>query len=197
MGIWLVRHGETALNATRVLQFPETPLSERGIEQAQRLARRLTAAPVDEILTSDHTRARMTADVIERALRVPVQIEPLLQERSFGALRGTAYADLEEDVFAPDYAPPGGERISEFQARVARAWLRVTERASRLDGDLVAVSHGLVCACVLDRHVDLTDGGPSQGLANTAVTYVEGPPWAARLVGCTAHLDRIPEKAPV
>ena len=40
MNVYLVRHGETDLNARRVLQPPATPLSERGLEQARRLAAR-------------------------------------------------------------------------------------------------------------------------------------------------------------
>ncbi|HEY9065800.1 MAG TPA: histidine phosphatase family protein, partial [Burkholderiaceae bacterium] len=43
MSLLLVRHGETALNATRVLQPADTPLSARGIAQAEAIARRLVA----------------------------------------------------------------------------------------------------------------------------------------------------------
>jgi len=31
MSLILIRHGETALNASRTLQFPDTPLGERGL----------------------------------------------------------------------------------------------------------------------------------------------------------------------
>ena len=41
MTILLIRHGETALNAARIVQPADTPLSERGIAQARALARRL------------------------------------------------------------------------------------------------------------------------------------------------------------
>ena len=34
MKVYLVRHGETPLNASRILQHPGTPLSERGAAQA-------------------------------------------------------------------------------------------------------------------------------------------------------------------
>ena len=40
MAIYLLRHGETPGNAHRVIQKPEVPLSERGLEQARRAARR-------------------------------------------------------------------------------------------------------------------------------------------------------------
>ena len=37
MAIYVVRHGETPGNVNRVLQTPETPLSERGLVQAERV----------------------------------------------------------------------------------------------------------------------------------------------------------------
>ncbi|HEY9095643.1 MAG TPA: histidine phosphatase family protein, partial [Hydrogenophaga sp.] len=38
MTIWLVRHGETELNAARILQPADTPLSSHGLRQAHALA---------------------------------------------------------------------------------------------------------------------------------------------------------------
>ena len=60
MKVYLVRHGETSLNAARILQPPDTPLSERGVKQVERVAQRLASAGVDRILTSDHARTRAT-----------------------------------------------------------------------------------------------------------------------------------------
>ena len=56
MDVYLVRHGETPLNAARILQFPDTPLSERGSVQAQRVGRRLATAGINRVLTSDTRR---------------------------------------------------------------------------------------------------------------------------------------------
>ena len=60
MAIVLVRHGETALNAARVLQPADTALSERGIAQAHSLARRLVArGRIAAVLGSDLPRAKV------------------------------------------------------------------------------------------------------------------------------------------
>ena len=188
MSILLVRHGETALNAARVVQMPDTPLNSRGVEQARRLARRLKDHPVGLILCSDQTRARMTADEILGATGAPLRIDPLLQERSFGDFRGTAYSDLEVDIFAPGCEPPGGESWETFHQRVDRAWERVELHAARTGGDLVVVSHGLVCRSLAERRLEL-----EREVAvwpNTCLTRIEGgPPWIADPVACTAHLD--------
>ena len=41
MNLLLIRHGETALNVPRVLQPADTPLSARGMAQAEALAQLL------------------------------------------------------------------------------------------------------------------------------------------------------------
>jgi len=63
MTILLIRHGETALNVARVLQPADTPLSARGIAQAEALARWLAAMNVCAIVTSDLPRARRTSAI--------------------------------------------------------------------------------------------------------------------------------------
>ena len=41
--IFLIRHAEMVGNTARIVQSPDSPLSRRGIVQAERLARRLAA----------------------------------------------------------------------------------------------------------------------------------------------------------
>ena len=131
MKIHLVRHGETPLNAARVLQHPDTPLSERGLAQAARVAKRLADAGIATILTSDYARALATAEAIRAATGAPMEVEPLLRERNFGTHRGHAYDALKVDIFAPDHDPPGGESVPEFESRVVVAWTAVRAAAAR------------------------------------------------------------------
>jgi probable phosphoglycerate mutase len=198
MAIFLIRHGETLGNATRVVQRPEIPLSPRGVAQAERLARRLAREGIARIVSSDLTRAVMTAEHLERATGVAVELDPLLQERNFGDVRGTAYADLGFDLFAPEYAPPGGESWEVFHARVDRAWALVQEIARATEGHLAVVTHGLVCRSLAARHLVLPGGGPvPERWENTAVTIADGPaPWRVRLLNCIAHLDDVAAPLP-
>jgi probable phosphoglycerate mutase len=190
VAIVLVRHGETPGNATRVIQRPDTPLSPRGVAQAQRLADRLATWEVSTILSSDYARARMTAAALQAATGVPLELDPDLRERNFGDLRGTAYADLDVDPFAPSYVPPRGESWDDLHARVDRVWARVTATAGRQRGDVVVVTHGLVCHSLVTHHLALEADAAEGGFGNTSVTVVEPePPWRVRLLNCTAHLD--------
>jgi probable phosphoglycerate mutase len=191
MAIYLVRHGETPGNAARVLQKPDVPLSERGLLQAERLAQRLSGAGVARILSSDLLRAVLTAERLRAACGAPLELEPLLQERNLGDLRGTPYAELGFDVFAADYVPPGGESWPAFHARVDAAWVRILAAAASAPGDLAVVSHGLFCLSLARRHLRLPQGAAlAQGFANASLSIVEAePPFAVRLLNCTAHLE--------
>jgi probable phosphoglycerate mutase len=188
--IILVRHGETDGNASRVIQFPETPLSERGISQALQLGPRLAELGVAHILVSDYERAQMTAAPAARLSGASLELDPLLRERNLGDLRGRAYSDLGFDPFVQGYEPPGGESWETFRARVARAWQRIQSAAGSLDGNLAVVTHGLVCHVLADTHLAL---GPDMsfegGFRNTSVSLVEATaPHRVTLMNCTAHL---------
>jgi 2,3-bisphosphoglycerate-dependent phosphoglycerate mutase len=198
MAILLIRHGETALNAARVMQSPDTPLGPRGIEQARRLALRLAARPPVAVLCSDYLRAMMTAEAILERIPVPVEYREGLRERDFGELRGRVYAELPPEVFADDYSPPGGESLEVFDARVDRAWEAVESVARDLDGDLAVVTHALVCRSVVRRRLVLAAGvDPVKvPIVNTSVTVIDGPPWRVSRLACAAHLDGLPALAP-
>lgn len=191
MPIYVARHGETELNATRVFQRPTTPLSERGRRQAHRLATRMAPLGIARIVTSDLTRAVETAEAVVAATGAALVIDPLLRERDFGDIRGAPYESVGLDPFGADYEPPNGETWTAFYARVAEAWQRVVALASETPGNLAVVTHGLVCRALVDRHVALVAGTTAPALwGNTALTEIDpSPPWTVRLLACTAHLD--------
>jgi len=191
MSILLVRHGETPANAARVVQLPDAPLSERGLAQAERLAQRLAQLGVAGIVASDYARARGTAERVRAATNAPLELWPELRERHFGELRGRSYAEIGVDIFALDYAPPGGETWPAFHERVARAWRSVCARAGQIDGNLAVISHGLVCRSVVERLIPRDAGAAVPEVwANTSLTVIAPrPPHEIALLNCSAHLD--------
>ena len=190
MTIVIVRHGETDGNAARILQRPDVPLNQHGIRQAEQVAERLAARGLVHILCSDLLRAQMTAAPLAARSGIAVEENPLLQERNFGDLRGTAYAALAEDPFGPNFAPPNGEDWPAFHARVAEAFAFIVSRRRGVSGTLVVITHGLVCRALVERHAQLAAGtAVPERFDNTGVTVLhEDAPHRVGLMNCTRHL---------
>ncbi len=193
MTLLLIRHGETALNVTRVLQPADTPLSARGIAQAEALASRLMSMNVEAIVSSDLPRALRTAQAIAAATGAPIETTPLLQERNFGDWRGLPHASFGFDPLAHAGAPPGGESHAAFAQRVALAFAHILAVQAALGGTLVVVTHGLVLREWLATHVLRAPGVPvPTHLGNTGVTIIEADaPHQVTLLDCTQHLDAL------
>ena len=191
MNILLIRHGETELNAARVLQPAGTPLSARGLAQAAQLAQRLATLGVTGVISSDLPRARRTAEAIALATGAPLSTSAGLRERNFGDWRGLPYDGLAANPLTMSDAPPGGESAAEFEARVALAFADIVQRAAAGRGALAVVTHGLVIRAMLAAHVRLpADTAQPTHLGNTSLSVFDGhAPHAASVVNCTRHLD--------
>ena len=194
MQIWLVRHGETALNAARILQPADTPLSPHGLQQAQALAERLAGERFAGILSSDLPRAHQTAQAIAERTGHALHTTPLLHERSFGDWRGQPYDSLSTDPLAMDAAPPGGESTTQFAERCREAFALALQTQAELGGPLVVVSHGLVIRQMLAA---LPPSAHPKGeldlprMGNTSLTILDAaPPHAVRLLNCVRHLEK-------
>jgi probable phosphoglycerate mutase len=144
--IVLVRHGQTAANASGLLLgHADPPLSGVGREQAYAVAAMLGRDErPDAILSSPLGRARETAacigDVFDRA----VETEPAMIEMDYGEWDERPLGEIPREVWAEwrhdvDFAPPGGESLRGVQTRVSACMERLAARAG--DGMLVVVSH--------------------------------------------------------
>lgn len=81
-----------------------------------------------------------------------------------------------------------------FHERVTVAWEAIKERAKRSDGDLVVVSHALVCRSLVANHLTLADDMDVNvpRWPNTALTVIENrAPWKVSVLACGAHLDGV------
>lgn len=192
MAVVLLRHGETALNAARVMQPAATPLSERGQAQARTVAQRLAGrGGIAAIVSSDLPRAWLTAEAVAAALALPIRPCALLQERNFGDLRGRPYDTLGFDPLVMQDAPPGGESAAAFVQRVQLAFDDMLRQHQGLDGDLLVVTHGLLIRMLLAGPLMLgADALGDLHLANTSLSIFDAaPPHALQLLNCTRHLD--------
>jgi broad specificity phosphatase PhoE len=150
----LVRHGETEWNLQRRYQGrADSPLTERGVEQAHAIGRLLASLPEIAsagIVASPIGRARSTAGLISEHLpaAASLHLDDRLCELSLGSWDGLTYREIEmrapgvfegEDRHEWYFSSPDGERYDAFAARLA-GWL--TDWGER--NVLVVVTHGIV-----------------------------------------------------
>ena len=128
MYIYLIRHGETIWNMTgRTQGTRNIPLSDRGIQQADALADRLSGEKnLSALFCSDLKRACQTAAVLGNKLGLVPEKEETLREICFGDWEGFTIRQIEERYPGQlalrntdfDFSPPGGESIRSARERV-------------------------------------------------------------------------------
>lgn len=96
MELYLVRHGETESNKQKRYQgWMESPLSERGLKQAERVGLFLGLKNIEVLYCSDLKRALHTARVIGACCGLKPEVTPLLREIYFGRWEGLTYNEIE------------------------------------------------------------------------------------------------------
>ena len=136
----LVRHGETAWNASGRLQGREDiPLNDVGTAQAAAAAQGIARESWDAVVSSPLSRALGTAELIARACGLPAPTtDPDLVERHYGEASGMY--DHEIRARWPDGTLPGSESRADVYRRARPALDRLAGRWPA--GRVVVVSHG-------------------------------------------------------
>lgn len=153
----LVRHGETAWNAGKVLQGQsDIELSEHGSEQARSLHSAVRKWQPNHVVSSDLRRARQTAALLGYP---DALVDARWREADLGDWTSKPVADLlASDAVAYQRwrdgicAPPAGESLPIFRARIAAAIESVKSRS----GNVLVVTHGGVIRAVLLHLIGLS-----------------------------------------
>ena len=192
MSIYLIRHGQTNGNRDRIVQMPDTPLSELGHQQAKQLAQTFQNISIEKIICSDYMRTQQTAAPLRAIKQSTFSLQPLLRERSFGDLRGRPYEEIDADFFAESYAPPNGETHQQFIERVHHAWQLVLTTHQNMQGSLIVMTHGLVLREIIKQHLIVDEAiSPLSDFQNTCITEVDATDKKTVLRLCDAqHLDK-------
>ncbi|MGX7356802.1 adenosylcobalamin/alpha-ribazole phosphatase [Citrobacter sp. ESY80] len=159
MRLWLVRHGETEANVAGLYSgHAPTPLTERGIAQAQTLGTLLRNVPVDNVLCSELERARHTTQLILAEREVSVRNMPELNEMFFGDWEMRHHRDLAREdaenyaVWCNDWqnaTPTNGEGFQTFSQRVERFIAQLADY--KACQNLLVVSHQGVLSVLIAR----------------------------------------------
>jgi len=157
--LYVVRHGETDYNVQgRYGGSRDIPLNEQGRKQALQLIETLKEIHFDAIVTSSLLRARQTAGIIRETFPVPLAVSDDFRERCLGVYEGLTKVEaraLYPDQYARnctrlvDDAPANGETIRQFDERVTKGLVKLTEQY--LNKSVLLVTHGFVSR-VINRY---------------------------------------------
>jgi broad specificity phosphatase PhoE len=201
-----VRHGETEWNLQgREMGQLDSPLTRRGIRQAEALGRRL-AAKIDQLYSSDLGRALHTARIIGAMSEKAVNVEPGLRERHMGLFQGLTWQQIgvrfPEERAAYERSGffdtvPDGETAQERQNRSVQV---LTDIAARhLNETVAVVTHGGFLMGFLEFVLGLPFGGgkriKKQNASFNAFEYLEGH-WRLGTWNDVSHLDGLSSLSP-
>ncbi len=153
----LLRHGRSTANVAGVLagRSPDVFLDDKGLQQAEAVAARLSGITLDALVSSPMERCRQTVAPLATATGLPVRIEPRLAEVDYGQWTGRALKDLAgEDLWRTVQAHPsaavfpGGEGLAGVGVRAVEAVRDLIDELGP-DAVLLICSHGDVIKAIL------------------------------------------------
>ena len=197
----MIRHAQTEWNIQRRFQgHGDSPITEEGQEQLQRLKSRLAGLEFDVVYSSDLRRTMETSKMLSGKQRVE---EPRLRERGVGILEGLnleQIMDEHAEAFRAfrsgdkDHQIEGGESL---QIALNRAWTFLEEVPEKHPGaELAAVSHAglirLICKQILGLALDAPNFFQ---IPNTSLTQLVFSPkdrsWSLECLADTTHLQSV------
>ncbi|MEX2404984.1 MAG: histidine phosphatase family protein [Candidatus Paceibacterota bacterium] len=149
MKIIAVRHGETIHNKKRRVMGSriDSPLTEEGRREAEEQVERIRKEEPTALYSSPLTRALQTAEILSKALDLPITIRDGLKERDVGSLSGATYTEMAKkaglknpEEIPYDFTPFGGESSEEVAQRVTKFLNYVHEKHSA-DPAILVITH--------------------------------------------------------
>lgn len=146
--ILFLRHGAAAITHDRYPDHDTVGLSDAGRRQILAARDAITRLAPQAIVSSPLPRALHSAELVDDALKLGVEVDTRLRERTFSALHGESYeaiaARLGDDVAVllrsnSDDIPLPGESLGAAAERVAAAF---SDLATRPEQRILVVSHG-------------------------------------------------------
>ena len=180
MNIYFIRHGEDDEKYRG--GWSELPLIQVGIDKANKLGKYLKKNMdkyrLEKIISSDLTRTRMTADIINTYLDLPISIDERLRENNNGELAGMLnseaikkYPNCFFGSLGYDERFPGGESPHEFYDRVKKSFYELIEENNNVK-NLMIVTHAGVISIIyhIVTNLEWTNKEKSLKISKTSIS---------------------------
>ena len=158
MRLFVARHGQTTWNVqNKVCGITDVELTEKGIEQAKRLADIVKNHNIDIIISSPLKRAVETSRIVADKNNITLQIEELLIEQNYGIYEGV---DRKNDNFLANkrnfaYRYPNGESMMQVAYRIYGLINKIKEQYQRKN--ILIISHGGICRIIRTYFIDMSN----------------------------------------
>lgn len=149
MNVYFVRHGESEGNKKKIHQGENVPLSKIGKVQAEAVAKRLKNLGIDIIYSSPYLRAKQTAEIISKELKLPIEYwEQLKELRRPTDLEGLKYSDpraskikkaIKENQTKPDWKYSDDESYNDLINRAGKVEKHIFNQHK--DQNVLCISH--------------------------------------------------------
>lgn len=163
MRLWLIRHGETEANVAGLYSgHTPTPLTPKGLAQAQILRKLLSEAPFDRVLCSALERAQQTAGRVLERREITIETTPLLNEMFFGDWEMRHHRDLTREdpqnyaAWCNDWQnaiPTNGEGFQAFSTRIEQVIAHLADIKDQQN--ILLVSHQGVLSLLIARLLNM------------------------------------------
>ena len=165
MKVYIVRHGQTLFNyLERVQGWSDSPLTEKGLEQAKAVANHLASVSFDAVYSSDLMRAIHTAEYIleKQTSSTELQTTELLREAYFGGFEG----GTEDGPWGPVFKTFGYDP-EEIKTNFSSAMNKVLENHSNQEvRNIIAANDPLGLAENYDQYFNRIDEFLKQFILN-------------------------------
>ena len=190
MKIYLIRHGQSEANLNNLTQGQlDSPLTEKGIEQAKAIANRLKNENFDLAYSSDLQRASKTAEeILKFHQNIKLNKIKELREMSKGKYEGRErkyfYEELEKQgLLYCHFRPEGGENYLDCLPKIAEFYNNLPDK------NILIVAHGgsIICSILNLLNIPIEKYRQYQ-TNNTSLTIINNN--QLELFNCTEHLSK-------
>jgi len=208
--VYFVRHGQSVDNVSPVFQSPNSPLSEKGREQAENIAERVSKLQFDALIASPLQRTKETAKAIAKATGKEPEYSNLFVERTHPtSISGKPYVDeeanktwreWEQNIYSSNTHVENAENSDDLITRADKALAFLNNRTEQ---SLVVVTHGYFLRTIVARVLlgNLLSGEAlknfqkSATMENTGITvlryhdsFEQDPSWHLWIYNDHSHL---------
>ena len=179
MKFYIIRHGQTLFNEKGIIQGAcDSPLTEKGIEQAKKVAEIWKDIDFEAAYSSTQERAEDTCQILMNGRDIPFTPLKAFKEQNFGDLEGEkiekvfsevkSYDELDEIILST-----GGEMPEKVSERFIN---KMKELTNIHNGNVLIAAHGMCIVYTMqaidkEKFNSLLNG--AMGLQNCATCIVE------------------------